>query len=86
MSGQEFWVVIGIGIFFLVLGIVVFFLGNKEEGSWYDSLVTRFDVREYVERDTRHPEPAALRIGGFICLAVGIIAVAVALILRFLVK
>ncbi len=83
MSVQEFWITLGIGIFFVILGGIVFILGNKEEGSWYNSISDRVDVREYLERDKAHPEPAALRIGGALCAAVGVITVLIAVAFRF---
>lgn len=73
MSGSD--LVIGgiIGGVFIILGIIGIIWGKIEEGSWYTSISTRIDVREFLDRAPHRPEPIALKIGGRICFAIGII-------------
>jgi len=74
---SDYWVVPVIvgGVFFLI-GIGLIIWGVKEAENYYDSLVTRFDLREFFSRWPKRPEPGALKTGGWIAIAVGIVAVA----------
>ena len=62
-----------IGGVFVIVGLVLYFWGRREENKYYNSISHRYDVREYLERFPKRPEPAALRIGGKIAIAVGIV-------------
>ena len=68
-----------IGGVFLVLGIIGFFWGRREEGSYYSAVSSRIDVREFLDHTPGRPEPNSLRIGGRICIAVGVVILLVAL-------
>ena len=50
--------------------------GKREEKSYYDSLSTRTDVREFLEHWPWRPQPVALKIGGWIAIAVGLLMLA----------
>jgi hypothetical protein len=73
MSGSDLAIFCIISGVFIVLGIIGIIWGKKEEGSWYTSVSQRIDVREYIDRAPGRPEPGSLKIGGRICLAVGVI-------------
>lgn len=79
MSGSDLVIICIIGGVFVLLGIGGIIWGNKESGSWYSSISTRIDVREFLDRAPGRPEPGALKIGGFISLAVGIIILLITL-------
>jgi hypothetical protein len=79
MAQNSLIIIIGIGGFFVILGIIGLFWGRKEESSWYSSITDHVDVREFLDHSPVRPEPNALRIGGRICLAVGIVVLLVAL-------
>ncbi len=79
MSGSDLGIVCIIGGIFILLGIIGIIWGKKEEGSWYNSVSTRTDVREFLDRAPGRPEPGALKIGGKISLALGIIILLVGL-------
>lgn len=64
-----------VGVVFILLGLGAVLWGRREERSYYDSLVTRTDLREFVDRWPRRPEPGASKIGGWIAVAVGLILV-----------
>ena len=70
MSGWAVAIVVGAA--FIVLGLGVVIWGKREEKSYYDSLTTRTDLREFVARWPKRPEPGALKIGGWIAVAVGL--------------
>jgi hypothetical protein len=73
MSYHDLYVMITIGGIFLVLGILGFIWGRREDGAWYGSVSSRIDVREFLDHSPGRPEPNALRIGGKICIALGIV-------------
>jgi nitrogen fixation-related uncharacterized protein len=79
MTYHDLLIMIIIGVIFLILGLIGFLWGSKEEGSWYSVISERIDVREFLERLPGRPEPDALRIGGKICIAVGIVILLVCL-------
>ncbi len=65
-----------IGGVFIIVGIILYFWGKYEESKYYNSISHRYDVREYLERRPKRPEPAALKIGSKIAFAVGIVMLA----------
>ena len=67
------WLIsIVVGAVFIVLGLGTLIWGRREEKSYYDSLTTRRDLREFFARWPRRPEPGSLKIGGWIAIAVGL--------------
>lgn len=63
----------GIGVLFILLGIISIVWGKREESSYYTRISERIDVREFVSRAPFRPEPNALKTGGWICIALGIV-------------
>jgi len=66
----------GMGGVFILLGLVAIIWGKSEEKDYYDSLSTRTDVREFLERSPQRPGLGALEIGGWISIMVGLVMVA----------
>jgi hypothetical protein len=77
MSHQELVIAAIIGGAFFILGFIGFVWSHREEGAWYKSVSTKIDVREFLDRSPGRQEPNALRTGGKICIAVGIIVLLV---------
>lgn len=73
MTSGEYLIPIGIGGFFAIVGIILIFLGRGEEKNYYDSLASRPDAREFLERWPERPRVGALKIGGWIALIVGVL-------------
>ncbi len=73
MSFQDLYILITIGGIFIVLGIFGLLWGSREEGIWYGVVSSRIDVREFLDHSPGRPEPNALRSGGKICIAVGVV-------------
>ncbi len=71
MSQRDWFILMVMGGFFLLLGIVVIIRGRSEEKSYYESLSTRTDVREYLEHWPWRPSLGALKIGGRIAITLG---------------
>ena len=76
MPGGDYLILMGMGGLFIFLGLVSVIWGKSEERRYYDSLSTRTDVREFLEHEPERPEPGALKIGGWIAIAVGLLMVA----------
>jgi len=74
------WIVVGLGALFVVLGILAFFWGRREMNDYYLVISQRRDVREFIERSPLRPEPEALKIGGLIAAAVGVVLVVLGLV------
>ncbi len=72
MPLHDLWILMGMGGLFIILGLVAFVRGRSEENSYYDSLSARADLREFLERQPRRSQPAALRVGGWIAIAIGL--------------
>ena len=70
-------ILIGMGGLFILLGSAAILWGKHEGKSYYDSIATRTDVREYLEHEPECPQPGALKIGGWIAIAVGLIMIAI---------
>jgi hypothetical protein len=76
---HDLYVMIIIGGVFVVLGIFAFLWSKREEGAWWSTISNSVDVREFIDHSPGRPEPNALRIGGKICIAVGVVLLLISL-------
>ncbi len=76
MPHGDWFVLIGMGVLFILLALAEFLWGRREEKSYYNSISTRPDAREFLEHKPERPEPGALKIGGWIALAIGLLMTA----------
>ncbi len=72
MPQREWFILMGLGGLFILLGIGSIIWGRSEERTYYDSLSTRPDVREFLEHLPWRPEPGALKVGGRIAITIGL--------------
>ena len=84
MPQVEWYISIGLGAFFILLGIALLVVGRKEKRSYYDALVKKPDIREYVEHTPERPELTALQIGGIISIAAGVVLLAIGIAFKLL--
>jgi len=75
MPHGDWSILIGMGVLFIFLGLAAFIWGKREEKSYYNSISARHDVREFLEHEPERPEPGALKIGGWIAMAIGLLMV-----------
>ena len=75
MPHGDWSILIGIGGLFIFLGLAAFIWGKREKKSYYNSISTRPDVKEFLEHEPERPELGALKIGGWITLAIGLLMV-----------
>ena len=73
MPHGDWFILIGMGVLFIFLGLAAFIWSKREEKSYYNSISTRHDVREFLEHEPERPEPGALKIGGWIAMAIGLL-------------
>ena len=76
MVERDFLTIMGMGGVFLLLGLATLLWGRGEEKSYYDAISARADVREYLDHRPQRPEPGALKVGGWITIAVGLLMLA----------
>jgi len=57
---------------FALLGILAILWGRREEKGYYDARATRPDTREFLEHWPQHPQFGALKVGGWIAIALGV--------------
>jgi len=69
------------GIFFILLGIAFMLWNKREKKTYYNSLVTRRDMKEFIAHEPERPWLNAWQIGGRISLIIGIILVIVGSVL-----
>ena len=84
MLEYDWLIAMVLGAVFVILGIASIYWGKAEEKDYYKALATRRDVREFVEHLPFRPEPEALKIGGRIAIAVGLLVIAIGIILLLL--
>ena len=71
---NEYWgLPVIIGAVFFVLGIALIIWGAREGRDYYNSLINKVDLREFFSKWPLRPEPGALKTGGWITIALGII-------------
>jgi len=76
MSVTSCRAILGMGIFFVLLGIAFVLWSKKERKTYYDSMVGRKDMKEFMTHEPARPWLNAWQIGGWISLAIGIVLVA----------
>jgi hypothetical protein len=60
------------GGFFVLLGVIFILWSRKEKKTYYNSIVTRRDVKEFITHEPERPSLNAWQIGGRISLIIGI--------------
>ena len=80
MPHQDWFVLMVMGGAFILLGLGAIFWGKREEKSYFNSLSTRPDVREYLEHWPQRPEPGALKVGGWIAVSLGLFLLALGIV------
>lgn len=77
LPGNNILVFMGVGGLFVILAVLAIVWSIVEERSYYNAMLSRVDLREYLHHWPPRPEAGALRTGGWIMLAIGVILLAV---------
>ena len=75
MPYRDWLILMGMGGLFVLLGLGAIIWGRSEEKSYYDAMATRRDVREWLEHRPHWPQFGALKIGGRIAVAIGVLII-----------
>ncbi len=75
MPQHDLFTLMGTGSLFILLGLAAIIWGRREAKSYYDSIASRSDTREFLEHWPQRPQFDALKIGGRIAIAVGVIMI-----------
>ena len=65
-------IILGMGGFFILLGVVFILWNRREKKSYYNSVLTRRDVKEFITHEPERSWLNAWQIGGRISLIIGI--------------
>jgi hypothetical protein len=84
MLQRDCFMLMGLGGGFIILGIIGIIWGGHEEKDYFDALTARPDLREFMAHWPERPQPGALRIGGWIAIAVGLVLLVTGVILWLL--
>lgn len=77
MASQGWLIPVVVGGVFIALGLLGLAWGRHEERRYYDALTAKADLREFFTRWPFRPEPGALKAGGWIAIAVGVVVAVV---------
>ena len=65
--------ILGLGVLFTLLGVFFILWNKRERKVYYDSLVGRRDLKEFLTHEPERPWLNAWQIGGRVSLIIGII-------------
>jgi uncharacterized membrane protein len=71
MQAGDWVILVVIGGVFLFLGLVALFWGRYEEKKIFDHLAEQHDLREFTLKHVESPQPGALKMGGWLGIALG---------------
>ena len=81
MDQGELYIFIIVGGVFILLGIIAILWGIREEKKLFEALASKPDLREFSLKHVESPQPGALKVGGWIAIAVGVIVLVAGIIL-----
>ena len=77
MLQADWFILMGVGGFFILLGLGAIIWDKREKKSYYNTISAHKDVREYLVHQPERPELGALKIGGWIAIAIGLVMITV---------
>ena len=80
MPQGDWYILMIVGGVFIVLGIIGIIWGRYEEKRIFDALAQQPDLREFTLKHVESPQPGALKTGGWIAIALGVLMLAVGII------
>lgn len=77
MPQGDWLILVIVGGVFVVLGIIGIIWGRHEEKRIFEALAQQPDLREFSLKHVESPQPGALKMGGWIAIALGFLLLAV---------
>ncbi|MCK4262934.1 MAG: hypothetical protein KAW95_02710 [Dehalococcoidia bacterium] len=84
MSVSGCQAIMALGGFFLVLGVAFIVWNRRERKGYYNSVMTKRDVKEFLTHEPERPWLNAWRVGGRISLVIGTMLVVAGAVLWLL--
>jgi len=85
MLQGDCFMIMSVGGGFIILGLIGIIWGRHEEKTYFNSLAARpDDMREFMEHWPMRPQPGAVRTGGWIAIAIGLLMLIVGIVLWLL--
>jgi hypothetical protein len=81
MPQGDWYILIIVGGVFIVLGAIGLFWGRHEERRIFEALAQQHDLREFSLEHVETPQPGALKMGGWIAGALGVLMLVVGVVL-----
>ncbi|HUU64946.1 MAG TPA: hypothetical protein VMW37_02450 [Dehalococcoidales bacterium] len=74
MLYRDCLILMGVGGLFIIIGLAIIIWGKREEKGYYNALAKRpGDARELMEHWPPRQQPGALKAGGWIAIAIGVV-------------
>jgi len=74
MLYRDCLMLMGVGGLFIIIGLAAIIWGKREEKGYYNALSKRpGDTREFMEHWPPRLQPGALKAGGWIAIAIGVV-------------
>jgi len=73
MLNEDWFILLVMGGFFFLVGLATLFRGRADEKHYFNSISRHTDVREYLVHWPHRPVPGALKTGGWIAIAIGLL-------------
>jgi hypothetical protein len=80
MSEGKWFILVIVGGVFIALGIIGIIWGVREEKRIFEALSQKPDLREFSLKHIESPQPGALKTGGWIAIALGVVMAVVGII------
>ena len=81
MDQGDWYILAIVGGIFILLGIIGILWGIREEKRLFEALAAKPDLREFSLRHVETPQPGALKTGGWIAVAVGVVVLIVGIVI-----
>ncbi|HUT67248.1 MAG TPA: hypothetical protein VMW86_01685 [Dehalococcoidales bacterium] len=80
MPQGDWFILMIVGGVFIVLGVVGLIWGWYEEKRLFEALAQQHDLREFSLKHVESPQPGALKMGGWIAIALGVLVLVAGII------
>ena len=77
---RDLVIMFAVGSAFIVLGLLGLWWGAHEEKRIFEALASKPDLREFSLKHVESPQPGALKTGGWIAIALGVIILVISII------